>query len=229
MLPVGRRILDPRNVIPDGHWVPPGPLPHAVRRFGAVPHFDAIQPGDLLLIREIRPGIVAKGIEAFQAISGHDSDAAKWTHATVYTGNGYIVEVTITGVRWSSIYKYCTGNHLMLFRRSPDLSLEQGYQVAIRSLHHLRRKYDVGAAALIGFHTAAFGLWRNSLWRPALSTSICSMLYAEAFSWVTGKTMENRESGEITPAYLSQTQSLIDVPVGWREIVPAGFCCSFGW
>jgi hypothetical protein len=220
VLPV-RPILDPRDVSPCGGWVPPGPLPPATRAFGAVPDFSAIQPGDLLLVTALKPGLVARGIRAIQTRGGYAAADAQWTHATIYTGNGRVVEATRSGVHPTAMYKYLTGGHLLLFRRSPDLTLEQGYQVAIRALEKCGRRYDNYSAVLLGLHAAFFGLWQTPPWQPPRSTCICSMLFADAFSWVTGKTIENRESGEVTPAFLSQTQSLVDVPVTWHRIVPA--------
>jgi hypothetical protein len=220
VLPV-RPILDPRDVTPSGEWVPPGPIPPATRDFGVVPDFAAIQPGDLLLVTALNPGLVSRGIRAIQTRGGYDAGDGQWTHATIYTGNGRLVEATRKGVHPTAMYRYLTGEHLLLFRRSPDLTLEQGYQVAIRALEKCGRPYDNYSAALLGLHAALFGLWQTPPWRPPRSTCICSMLFADAFSWVTGKTIENRESGEVTPAFLSQTQSLIDVPVTWQRIVPA--------
>lgn len=199
--------------------MPSGPVPPGVRAIGAVPDFGAIQPGDLILFSSLRPGIIAKGIQAIQYLGGYDAAAAQWTHAAVYTGHGHLAEATLAGVRPGSIDKYLTGKHLILVRRSPDLTLEQGYQVAIRALEHHGRAYGILTAALLGLHAALFGIWRTAPWPPPRTPSICSMLYAEAFSWVTGKTIDNLEPGEITPAHLRQTQMLLDVEVTWVQIV----------
>jgi Orthopoxvirus protein of unknown function (DUF830). len=213
-----RPILDPRNVTPTGTTTLTWPTPKAIRDLGYIPDLKAIQAGDLLLISHISPNWFSRCIAKFQQKGGYAPEAARWTHAAVYAGDGYVCEATGRGVVTVQLFKYLMGKNLLLFRRSPDLVLEDGQRLVIKAQSRLNKPYPFHFLPFIA-HQALHGFWRtNSSTR--LRAPICSVLFADAYSYITGKTIENRESGEITPAFLSQTSQLVDVHVEWLRIEP---------
>jgi hypothetical protein len=47
---------------------------------------------------------------------------------------------------------------------------------------------------------------------------ICSRLYADAFSAVTGRLLSTEVNAAITPATLSLSKAMQDVPLHWKSI-----------
>jgi len=223
-----QELLDPLHIGgPTGIWNAPGPIPPNVRDFGFIPDLEKLKPGDLLLVSAISPSRISRAVMAFQKMGGYPADHARWHHAAVYLGGGYICEATaIRGVIRTPIYKYCSGKHLLRFRRAPMLQIEQRYEMAIRALTHLKNRY--GHATLLKLAwSAILGFWNPNHVRSHPRTIICSELYAQAYSWVTKRVFENMDSGEMTPAFLSYAKELRDVKVPWLEIFPAlGSKCS---
>ena len=94
------------NAQPDSHWNPPGPIPSALREFGKFPNTHDWKPADLLLVSSVVPDAVTKQIINTQLRGGFGPDDARWQHAAVYLGDGYVMEATTHGVQYSPIYAY---------------------------------------------------------------------------------------------------------------------------
>lgn len=218
---MGQNYLDPRltqNVSLE--WIPPGPIPEKVRKFGFYPNVDDWLPGDLILVSNIEPNWTHGVIEGVQKLGGYSEEDARWHHAAVYLGsNGEICEADIGGVIHSSINRYSTGCHLIRVRRDPDINNDERWQIAIRSLTKLKQGYAYGHLIHIFFLArAGFHKLNVRFNEPPKRAKICSQLYKDAYTPITGKMLENPQSGEITPAFLSLTNQLKDVIVSWKRI-----------
>jgi uncharacterized protein YycO len=212
-------VLDPSDRRTSGHWRPPGPIPHHVRQFGRFPDLAVLQPGDLLLFCAVKPSLVSRGIQRFQEQAGYLPADARWHHAAVYLGvDSAICEATRQGVRQSFLYDYI-GGHRIRVRRDSSTTGDDGWRIAVQALCGLGSSYATGFVASMAVQSLK-GFWNRA---PLTTTSrprhyYCSQLYAAAYSRVTGRTLENLVAGETSPAFLSRTTQLNDVPVTWRKI-----------
>ncbi|PSF36163.1 hypothetical protein C7H19_14295 [Aphanothece hegewaldii CCALA 016] len=211
--------FDPRDPRTSKQWTPEFPISPSVRAFGFYPNLQDLLPADLILVSNIKPNFSHKIIEKVQLLGGYSQDDARWHHAAIYVGDAHICEADLPGVECRIIERYLTGSHLIRVRRDMSLSIEQRWRIAIRSLTRLRQRYafeyllDLGKLALSGF-----GQLSPDQTRLPEKAKICSQLYADAYSPITGKVLQNLRSGEITPAFLSFTNQLTDVPVEWLKI-----------
>jgi hypothetical protein len=213
-----QRVLDPRQPTAQGSWTPPGALPPALRKFGHFPDLSSLWPGDLLLVSSLKPTAGSKLIVATQQIGGYAEEDARWHHAAVYVGAKIgICEANLDGVAATAIYPY-VGGHLLRARRDPHISRDQGWEVAAHSLLRLHAKYSKGM--ILKLAKKAFrGYWQHVAdSEEARGSVICSKLYSDAYSAVTGKTLWNAVNQEVTPAFLSQTPLLSDIPLKWLKI-----------
>ena len=214
-----QKVLDPRESGASGTWTPPGQLPPWVRQFGRFPNIDSWQPGDLLLVSATRPPFASRAVISAQQSGGYRTEDARWHHAAVYIGGRIgLCEATLRGVGSGPIYPYI-GKHLLRVRRDPALSREEGWEIAVSALTRLRSSYSFGS---IVRHTlqAGSGFWKPSSHAHYSRTRsvICSQLYADAYSMVTGKVLFNPANGEVSPAFLSSTGNLVDVDLCWQTI-----------
>jgi hypothetical protein len=213
--------LDPRNIDPNScrRWVP-RTLPAEVREFGFYPDIDLLKPGDLVLVRNLDGNWTHRLIERFQKKLGYHERDFIWHHAAVYLGvDGKICEADLDGVRYGSLDRYSSGNHFIRIRRAPNLSDNQRWQIAVKSLVELNKRYSVEHLWEL-FRLAQFRLGRAPTKRvkPPKAARICSELYEDAFCKVTAETLSNPDDGEITPACLSRTDKLEDVSANWLLI-----------
>jgi len=213
--------LDPRNIDVNScrRWVP-RTLPTEVREFGFYPDIDLLMPGDLILVRNIEGNCTHHFIERFQQKLGYHERDYMWHHAAVYLGiDGKICEADLDGVRYGTIDRYSTGKHLIRIRRPSDLTDNQRWQIAVKSLVELNKRYSIEHLWEL-FRLAQFKLGRapTKRMKPPKSARICSELYEDAFCKVTAQTLSNPDDGEITPACLSQTEMLEDVLTNWLLI-----------
>lgn len=214
-------LLDPKHIQSTGPWVPQGPLPEAVRNFGYVPDFSALLPGDLLLFCPLAPDWVSRQIQKAQRRGGYHTDDARWTHAAVYLGDGAdgLCEATTRRVRTAEIFKYIP-DHLVRVRRAPNLSVDERYRIALRALFRLRTNYGFGFVVSLFFRSFA-GFWKGSkkpYSRLGLGSVVCSQLYADSYAIVTQQMIAPRAAFDITPAALSDTSTLLDVQVSWKQL-----------
>jgi hypothetical protein len=216
-----QNFLDPSNINHEScaSWVP-HTLHADVREFGFYPDVNLLKPGDLILVRNLKGNISHKVIEAVQKNLGYHERDYQWHHAAVYLGiAGSICEADLDGVRYASIDRYSTGSHCIRIRRPRNLSENQRWQIAIKSLIELNKSYSFGHLWEL-FKLSRFRLGRIPATRlkPPESAKICSQLYADAFAKVTLGLLSSNDNGEITPACLSRTEKLEDVHVNWVRI-----------
>jgi hypothetical protein len=84
-----QKVLHPSaEAIPGATWIPPGPIPRALRAFGKFPNLDQWRPADLLLVASITPDAAVPQIVNAQARGGYAPEDARWQHAAVYIGEG---------------------------------------------------------------------------------------------------------------------------------------------
>ncbi len=213
-----QRVLDPRHPVAEGEWKPPGPLPRGLREFGYFPDLSKLWPGDLLLVSALKPTVGSKAIAWVQEKGGYGVDDARWHHAAVYVGARIgICEANLHGVAASAMYPYI-GGYLLRARRDPHISREEGWEVAAHSLIRIHTKYS--KSTILKLVKKAFG----GYWKRVADSEdtrravICSRLYSDAYSAVTGRVLWNAVSQEVTPAFLSQTPLLSDIPMKWLKI-----------
>lgn len=213
--------LDPTSIDSSNcrNWVP-HTLHAEVRRFGFYPDISLLKPGDLILVRNLDGNITHKVIEAVQMNLGYHERDSRWHHAAVYLGiEGNICEADIDGVRYASIDRYSTGSHYIRVRRPPGLSEDQRWQIAVKSLIELKKGYSFWYLWEI-FKLSRFRIGQIPVTRlkQPESSKICSQLYADAFAKVTLELLSSGKNGEVTPASLSRTEKLDDVPIEWVRI-----------
>lgn len=215
---MSQSVLDPKNKTVQGNWKPDGPLPRRVREFGRYPNFADWHPGDLLLFyKSEKPSLVSKLIIKAQE-SSFALEHARWHHAAVYVGDGFLCEANIfSGVQYRPIHDY-VGKHCIRVRRDPTLAPGEGFKLAVRALTHLRETYGVLTALGLGLK-ALRGFWRPTTLALDSQGVICSRLYALAYMAATGRIISDTDGRPILPADLSLTDNLLDVTVCWREIV----------
>ena len=219
----GQQFFDPDpeedKTAPDGVWKPEGPFDLRLYNFGRFPDTSVWQPGDLLLFSKVHPSWGSRRIIHCQCRGGyaHVYDAC-WHHAAVYLGDESLCEATPIWVRHGRIDPYI-GEYFVRIRRDYSLTPNQGWRIAINALTRVGTPYSLPGIARLGFQSM------RGYWKPWPGTSrlgarsvVCSKLYAEAYTAVTGRTLENSVGNETTPAFLSRTSQLKDVPTTWLRI-----------
>ncbi|MEA2337688.1 MAG: hypothetical protein QOE82_1695 [Thermoanaerobaculia bacterium] len=212
-------VLDPADKTAVGTWKAPGAIPPQLRSFGRFPDVTQWRAGDLLLVSAVKPPFFSQQIINAQQSGGYAADDARWHHAAIYVGRSNVCEALTNGVAHGPIYKY-VGSHLLRVRRDPLFTPDDGWQLAMEAMTNLRTSYSFGAIASL-LRKARRGFWnRPSNPSPLPDRAvICSKLFADAYSITTERVMGNSVAEEVTPAFLSATNKLIDVPMYWAQIV----------
>jgi len=211
-------VLDPADKTTVGTWKAPGAIPPQLRSFGRFPDVTKWRAGDLLLVSAVKPPFSSQQIIKAQERGGYAEEDARWHHAAIYVGRSNVCEALTRGVTHGPIYKY-VGSHLLRVRRDPLLTPDDGWQLAMEAMTNLRTSYSFGAIASLA-RKARRGFWtRPSKPSPLPDRAvICSKLFADAYSITTERVMGNSVAEEVTPAHLSATNKLIDVPMYWAQI-----------
>jgi hypothetical protein len=194
-------------------------LPGHVRRFGYVPDLSACMPGDLVLFRSVRPNVIARTIEAAQLAGGISAEHSRWTHATIFLSDDFVVEASpISGVAQRTLYADVP-DKILRIRRQPALSEVERYRVALRALRMLGARYGYGAAISTGWHLLN-GLWSSPSITSLGPAVICSKVFSDAYSDVTRKLLSGCPIDfPVTPAHLSATPDLQDIQIGWLKLI----------
>ena len=183
-----------------------------------MPDEAQLLPGDLLLVSALKPSSGSAAIINAQAGGGHAAIHARFHHAATYIGDNLVCEAQLwKGVQVVSLYEY-VGTHLLRFRRDPNLSQDDRWRLAVRSLHQLRKPYGVFALPRLWYESRR-GFWRPGVLRLTLRGIICSSLYAEAYAWTTGRLLVEGQLNLTTPADLSLSARLSEANVEWLKIV----------
>ena len=213
-------VLSPGDdVRQDAYWIPSGPIPARLRAFGKYPNTEDWKPADLLLVSSVEPDVVTKQIVQAQKRGGFSEADARWQHAAVYLGDGYIMEATTHGVRYVPIYPYL-GRYRLRLRRPIRLeNEEQRWRIAIQAAVKANQRYRY--AAIVRLYLRSFGgFWRRPLtgFQAQSRSVICSQLYSDSYSTVTGLLLTATASEIATPASLSANEHFQDVDLHWRKI-----------
>lgn len=212
-------VLDPTDTSTVGTWKAPVAIPPELRTFGRFPDITQWRAGDLLLVSALEPGFFSREIIKAQKRGGYADGDARWHHAAIYVGSVNVCEALTSGVTHGPVYGYI-GPYLLRVRRDPLLTPEQGWQLAMEAMTNLRTSYSFSMIASLA-SKASIGFWRRPARRSALPKRaiICSKLFADAYSITTERIMGNAVAEEVTPAFLSATDKMIDVPMQWSAIV----------
>lgn len=220
--------LHPRNR-PSGRISIRRAISTKLRRFGKILDTSSLWPGDLMLTRDLSPDYISTAIVSTQDEGGYGSGDACWTHAAMYLGDGSnVVEATVDGllsggnVRITPLEEYCTGDHVMRFRRSRMVASERtGWILCIRALSRLKNEYNVSEAVKLWFkvHIGGRLLSSRELQRnPASSAVVCSTLYADSHNEGTGQSL-GEQNGVCVPAWLSGSDRFEDIESRWLALV----------
>jgi hypothetical protein len=210
--------IDPRRARHSARTISISNPGAAARRFGFVPDFEACLPGDLILFRDVRPSWTAKAIMRAQGGSGFHLRDGQWTHAAVFLYDHHIVEaVPNGGVKVASLYD-CIPNRILRVRRREDLTVEQRFTIGLRASTMIGRRYSPYRTLMIGWEMMT-GLDQVPAGVSIGQTVICSKVYADSYSEVTKRVLQGCTiTGAVTPAHLSFTADLQDVPIEWLRL-----------
>jgi hypothetical protein len=209
-------VVDPNNrgtLVDDAAF---SPIPPKAREFGFVPNFRDCLPGDLILFRRVVSDIFGRSIAHSQRDFGPEH--AQWTHAAVYLYDDLVVEaVPFRGVRTRSLYTDIP-SRILRVRRRDDLSESIRYKIALRALSMLGSRYSLAAALSIGWRMGV-GTWNRFGALNFGPVIICSKVFHDAFVEITRSLLQGCSiDSPVTPAHLSATTDLRDVPIGWISL-----------
>jgi len=192
------------------------PLSNEERRLQRVLDPTIPRPGDLVLASSIVPTFIPRQIRAVQMRGGYPVDDARWEHAAIFIGKGQIVEATRKGVHTTRLSRYFE-THLLRFRRDERISLIEGYELAIEALTYQDYRYSFLEIfrLLLRARGAGFANKAKEGFNYPKQTLICSQLYADSYSAITGRVIGNHRARETTPASLSMSKQLQDVQLRW--------------
>lgn len=213
--------LHPEPLVPDM------PLPPGILKAGYVPHLGDLQPGDLILTApRSQFGSIARGISYVQGQGGYLPEHARWSHAAVYAGDMFLLcEATREGVKLGNLLHALCGSMVRIRRGVADgefIQREVGWRTALYSVARLNQPYDYSHALQLGRLAMRTGFTeykpKPMKERREPEETICSELFQDAYWRATGVMVQNRLSLESSPALLSATPLLKDVPCRWRKL-----------
>lgn len=190
------------------------PIPREVRKHGQALDPAMLEPGDLILVSAKKPNVVGRLIRHHQS-KLFNPEHSKWQHAAVSGGRFEICEATASGVRACEYWDYMTGAYEIRVRRLKDASADERSKLAYFAATNVRSSYGFLNALNL---RAVFG--NGDGWqRPILKTKgvICSQLYFESCMRV-GYLLEKIPPENVSPAHLSMTPLLEDVPLSWVSV-----------
>lgn len=191
-----------------------GPIPRKVRSYGLVIDPTLLEPGDLLLFFDKQESWASKKIITSQS-EQFDNEHARWFHVAVCGGRFEICEATRWGVTAREYWGYMTGRYEIRLRRLVKATAEEKRMVAYYAVTNVGTHY--GFLNLLGVKQSLSdaGPWSRKFW--VSSGVICSQLYFEACMRV-GILLYNIPRESVTPAHLSVSSQLEDVPLRWMKI-----------
>jgi len=192
----------------------PDGIPSAVRRHGRVLDPSFLEPGDLILVALHKPGWLQRRIQRTQG-QLFEWDHARWHHALVSGGGTEVCEALLTGVVASQYWDYMAGAHDFKVRRIKNATSEVRTRVAYYAATLSRTAYGFGAILRIKNAIDDNDPWKRSLLRSR--GVICSQLYFEA-CMRAGILLGAIPADRVTPAHLSASKQMDDVPLQWIEL-----------
>jgi len=192
----------------------PGGVPAAVRRHGKVLAPSFLEPGDLILVALHEPGWLQRRIQKTQGRL-YDWEHAQWHHALVSGGDTEVCEAVRNGVVARQYWEYMTGAHCFKVRRIKKASLAVRTKVAYYAATMARTSYGFGSIFSIKSSIDENDPWKRSMLRSR--GVICSQLYFEA-CMRAGVLLASIPSDRVSPAHLSASKEMDDVPLQWLEL-----------
>ena len=192
-------------------------LPPHARDFGYIPDLRPCKAGDLVLSYSRSTGLLDRQIERTQQRLGFASDDSRWTHAAIFLYSDFVVEAVPGRVRTRSFFEDVPGSVLRV-RRRPDLCDEDRYKIALSALRSLGARYSLAIALAAGWK-ALFHRWSRVESVSSRRAIVCSRVYFDAHVEITNQVFDDCNMTDlVTPAHLSATKDLEDVPIGWLKV-----------
>ncbi len=185
------------------------------------PSTHLLLPGDILLFAPQEAGFSQRLIQSKQHSWGRtDADHNKYTHAAIYIGSDHIIceAIVESGVTYSSLESYI-GSRCFIARRWPNISLETRFKISLEASRWLKFKYNKAVFIPGGLSEK----WANSFNKKE-GKFICSRLCERAIrlalanSGINDAPFHDDPTALVTPAVLSQTDSLVDIDLEWRRV-----------
>ena len=180
----------------------------------SVPNFSEWRPGDIVLVANdgSKAGL---GIQTAQGLArdARVREAARFTHAAVYVGDGMLIDATVqSGISRRSVWYYCQRRALTL-RRVPDASIPAAdiEAIAVAATRHIGEPYSLSAAVFSK-------LIPNT--EPNPRRLYCSTFVGLVVAEATGlRLTANREHRPLHPATLAIHPELRAVELEWRRAI----------
>lgn len=190
------------------------PIPALVRKYGFALDPSMLEPGDLILVSSKKPNVVGKIIRYHQG-KLFDEEHAKWQHAAVSGGRFEICEATATGVKACEYWGYMTGKYDIKVRRLKNADRSTRNKLAFFAATNVRSSYGYLNALNMRAVFGSADAWQ----RPLLKSKgvICSQLYFESCMRV-GYLLANIPPENASPAHLSMTNLMDDIPLKWAKV-----------
>jgi hypothetical protein len=203
---------------------------------------NTLEIGDIVLVAGSKWN--AKLTRWLQAPHIFHADHRQWTHVGLYIGDGMLVDKHINPfVPWllRSLDEFCGDNEFLVRRSRSDLNDESRVRLLRTAILHLKRRYAYLKAIGFGLRSIAGGIMSNARgwcvrhgipfwplkehdgWIGA-GEMLCTDLVDECHRVATRNTLIPLEHVKLveymlTPAALSWTPSLQDVPVLHLDVV----------
>lgn len=194
----------------------PSGIPSAVRLHGKVLDPSFLEAGDLILVALVKPGYFQKRIQKTQKHL-FEWEHAQWHHALVSGGGMEVCEAVLSGVVATEYWDYMTGAHIFRVRRIKNATPEVRTKVAYYAATMARTSYGFGALLPIKTTIDNKDPWKRSMFRSR--GVLCSQLYFEA-CMRAGVLLASIPPDRVSPAHLSASQEMDDVPLHWLELKP---------
>ena len=191
------------------------PIPRVVRKHGKIVDPSVLEAGDLILSCNNTPSWISKKIQQY-LLGLYDWDHSKWHHAIVSGGGIEVCEATVKGVRANEFWHYMDGNHEIKIRRLKTADSTNRAKVAYFAASEVGTAYG-----FINILKTARAIGKNNFLEKGIFNSkgvICSQLYFEACMRVGILLIPGITQNVATPAHLSASQQLEDVPFDWVMI-----------
>lgn len=212
---------EPRSFMIPRRAVTPG-----ARAFGKLLEVVDLQPGDLLLTREMKPDRVSRQITEVQMAAGYSEMDAMWTHAAMYVGDGEcVLEATFDSpfegcVKLTTLDYYAQGKHALRFRRPCKLAADRDrWRLCVRGMSKLGNSYSFVEALRLWWMVRMEGRAIRNI--PSFvqqsGATVCSTLYADSYAEATGMRL-GEVMGACVPAWLSLSDHFNDVSASWVKI-----------
>lgn len=205
-------------------------IPREIIEFGYIPDLGQMKLGDIVLVRpEIPPAKPTQPIKHFMSILSGDfsyyiqtaqkkierSPHYLWVHAGLYLGRDLMVEAVARKVAVNAFSSHAA-KRCVRIRRRRNISKAKAYDACIEAVRRVGDSYDTEVIKNLIIHFLTGKKIAPDLIKAAY---ICSELIQHAFLYGAGDVIVN--VGNIrtpTPADLSASPHLIDVPLQWRPI-----------